>query len=143
MSGQIDSMKNELTLDAALENLDAVQSFVAQRLEAADCPIKTQMQVEVVVEEVFVNIAQYAYVPRTGEATVGVELSGDPAAVTLRFRDRGIPYDPLARQDPDITAPAEERQIGGLGILMTKKLMDEVRYEYRDGQNILTLKKNL
>ena len=70
-----------------------------------------------------------------------MELSGDPAAVTLRFRDRGIPYDPLARQDPDITTPAEERQIGGLGILMTKKLMDEVRYEYRDGQNILTLKK--
>ena len=63
MTGQIDSMKNELTLDATLENLDAVQSFIAQRLEAADCPIKTQMQVEVVVEEVFVNIAQYAYVP--------------------------------------------------------------------------------
>ena len=135
--------KTELTLAAALENLDTVQSFVAEALERAGCPLRTQMQIEVAVEEIFVNIAQYAYAPETGDVTVFAEVSGDPAVLTLRFSDGGIPYDPLARQDPDIGLPAEERDIGGLGVYMTKQFMDELHYEYRDGRNVLTMKKTL
>lgn len=139
----IGGLSRELTLEALPENLPRVQSFVAELLEKAACPMKTMMQIDVIVEEVFVNIAHYAYGPEHGKAAVRAEISGDPAAVTITFADRGMPYDPLAREDPDVTLPAEQRQIGGLGIFMTKKMMDEVRYEYRDGQNILTLKKKL
>lgn len=138
-----DPGKNEMKIEAAVDNLGPVQAFIEERLEAADCPMKTQMQIGVAVEEIFVNIAMYAYAPGTGEAIVEVELSDDPAAVTIVFKDRGTPYDPLARLDPDITSSAEDREIGGLGVFMTKKLMDEVLYEYKDGQNILTLKKKL
>ncbi len=72
-----------------------------------------------------------------------VEVSEDPVTVTITFIDHGVPYDPLAKQDPDLTLSADDRQIGGLGIFMTKKIMDDVAYEYKDGQNILTLKKQL
>ena len=134
---------DELELEAAAENLEDVQAFVAERLEAQDCPMKTQMQIAVAVEEIFVNIAHYAYAPDRGSATVRVEVSGAPVTVSITFVDHGMPYDPLARTDPDVTAPAEERPIGGLGVFMTKKLMDDLAYEYKDGQNILTMKKCL
>ena len=136
-------LSRELTLEALPENLPRVQSFVTQLLEEAACPMKTMMQIDVIVEEVFVNIAHYAYGTERGKAVVRAEISEKPPVVTITFADRGMPYDPLAREDPDVTLPAEQRQIGGLGIYMTKKMMDEVRYEYRDGQNILTLKKKL
>ena len=112
-------------------------------LEEADCPVKAQMQIGVAVEEIFINIANYAYAPDKGKATVCVEVSEEPVTVTITFVDHGVPYDPLAKADPDVTLPAVEREIGGLGIFMTKNLMDDVTYEYRDGKNILTLKKNL
>ena len=133
----------ELELEAVNENLDEVQAFVDEHLEAADCPMKAQMQIDVAVEEIFVNIASYAYHPEKGNAMVRVEVSEEPVEVTITFIDHGMPYDPLAREDPDITLPAEMRGTGGLGVFMTKKLMDDVAYEYVDGQNILTLKKNL
>ena len=136
-------LSRELVLDALPENLPRVQSFVTELLEEAACPMKTLMQIDVIVEEVFVNIAHYAYGTERGKAVVRAEISGKPPVVTITFTDRGMPYDPLAREDPDVTLPAEQRQIGGLGIYMTKKMMDEVRYEYRDGRNILTLKKKL
>ena len=101
------------------------------------------MQIELAVEEIFVNIANYAYAPEIGRATVRVSVSDDPLTVTITFIDCGVPYDPLKRSDPDVTLSAEEREIGGLGIFMTKKVMDEVAYEYKDGQNVLTLKKRL
>ena len=135
--------RNELELEATDENLAAVQAFVDERLEAADCPMKAQMQIGVAVEEIFVNIAHYAYAPDSGKATVRVEVSDAPVTVTITFVDHGTPYDPLAKADPDVSLPAQAREIGGLGIFMTKKLMDDVAYEYRDGQNILTLKKAL
>ncbi len=134
---------DELEIEAVKENLPEVQMFVEERLEAADCPMKGLMQISVAVEEIFVNIASYAYRPETGKAKVRVEVSGDPISVTITFVDHGIPYDPLAKEDPDTSLSAEEREIGGLGIFMTKQIMDDVAYEYRDGQNILTLKKNL
>ena len=134
---------NELEIEAVTANLDEVQSFVEEHLESTDCSMKDQMQIGVAVEEIFVNIASYAYQPENGKAMVRVEVSEDPVMVTITFIDNGMPYDPLAREDPDITLPAEKRGNGGLGIFMTKQLMDDVLYEYKDGQNILTLKKNL
>ena len=135
--------QNTLTIRAAAENLETVQTFVDECLEAVGCPMKAQMQIDVAVEEIFVNIASYAYAPGTGDATVCVELAEDGRAVTISFTDRGKAYDPLSRDDPDISLPAEQRDVGGLGILMTKKLMDELSYEYTDGQNVLTMKKKL
>ena len=134
---------SELLIEAAADKLPEVSAFVEEKLEDMGCPMKTQMQIGVAVEEIFINIASYAYAPETGTASVRVELCPDPRRVTITFTDQGIPYDPIAKEDPDVTLSAEERQIGGLGIFMTKKIMDEMRYEYRDGSNILTLVKNL
>lgn len=133
----------ELVIDALTDNLPQVLAFVDGELEAADCPMKIQMQIDIAVEEIFVNIARYAYSPEVGTATVRVEVMGEPPAVDITFIDGGVPYDPLAKADPDVTLSAEERQIGGLGIFMVKKSMDDVKYEYLDGHNILTLKKGL
>ena len=133
----------ELELEAKVENLSEVLAFVDEQLEAADCPMKIQMQIDIAVEEIFVNIAHYAYNPEVGTAIVRVEVLGDPPAVDITFIDKGIPYDPLAKADPDVTLSAEERQIGGLGIFMVKKSMDDVKYTYLDGHNILTIKKGL
>ncbi len=134
---------NELTLDATTENLDNVLAFVDERLEAVDCPPKVQMQIDVAVEELFVNIAHYAYKPNTGTATIRFEKTDDPLVAEITFINGGVPYDPLAKPDPDVTLSAEERQIGGLGIYMVKKSMDDVRYKYEDGKNILTIRKVL
>jgi uncharacterized protein (TIGR02172 family) len=134
---------NELEIEAETENLTQVQTFVDERLEAAACPFKAQMEIDLAVEEIFVNIATYAYAPNRGKAVVKVEVSQDPVSVTITFLDHGIPYDPLSKEDPDVSLPAEEREIGGLGIFLTKQVMDQVAYEYRDGQNILTLKRTL
>lgn len=134
---------DKLTVEAKTENLEEVLGFVDRHLEAMDCSPKVSVQIDVAVEELFVNIAHYAYSPGTGSATIGVEILKDPAAIAITFTDRGKPFDPLAKEDPDITLSAEERQIGGLGIYMVKKSMDEVVYEYKDGQNILRIKKNL
>ena len=133
---------DELILPARVENLEEVQAFVAEHI-GEDCSPKTQMQLDLAVEEIFVNIASYAYAPGEGEAALRVEVSDEPRTVTLTFRDRGVPYDPLAREDPDVSSLAADRQIGGLGVFLTKQVMDEVRYEYKDGQNVLTLKKVL
>ena len=133
----------ELTTEAKTDNLEQVINFVNSQLEAADCSMKAQMQIEVAVEELFVNVAHYAYVPGTGDVTVNIEIEGDPAVARITFTDSGIPYDPLAKEDPDVTLSAEDRAIGGLGIFMVKKSMDSIDYEYKDGQNILTLKKTV
>lgn len=134
---------SELNIDAKTENLDKVLAFVDQHLEERGCAVQVQMQIDVAVEELFVNIAQYAYAPDTGVATIRVELQEDPLVVVITFIDNGIPYNPLAKEDPDITLSAEERPIGGLGIYMVKKSMDDMSYEYKDGQNILRIKKQL
>ncbi|MBP0981999.1 MAG: ATP-binding protein [Oscillospiraceae bacterium] len=133
----------ELTIEATVENIIPVTEFVDAQLEALGCPITAQMQIDVAIDELFANIANYAYTPDVGPATVRVEVEEDPLAVVITFIDKGIPYDPLAKEDPDITLSAEEREIGGLGIFMVKQTMDEISYEYKDGQNILTIKKNL
>ena len=133
----------ELVIDALTDNLPQVLSFVDEQLEAAQCPVKIQMQIDIAVEEIFVNIAHYAYEQEVGTAAVRVEVTNEPPAVQITFIDQGIPYDPLAKADPDVTLSIEERQIGGLGIFMVKKTMDDVEYKYLDGHNVLTLKKGL
>ena len=133
----------ELTIAATVENIETVTNFVNEQLEALDCPIKAQMQIAIAIDELFGNIAHYAYNPEIGKATVRVEVIEDPLAVTITFIDNGVPYDPLAKADPDTTLSAEEREIGGLGIYMVKKSMDDITYEYKDGQNILTIKKKI
>ena len=133
----------ELTIAAKVENIEAVTDFVNEQLEALDCPMKAQMQIDIAIDELFGNIAHYAYNPEIGKATVRVEVTEDPLAVVITFIDNGVPYDPLAKADPNTTLSAEEREIGGLGIFMVKKTMDEITYEYKDGKNILAIKKNL
>ena len=133
----------ELTISARLENIETVTAFVDEQLEEMGCPMKAQMQIDIAIDELFSNIAHYAYTPDTGEATVRVEVTESPLAVIITFIDHGVPYDPLAKEDPDTTLSAEERQIGGLGIYMVKKSMDEIAYRYQDGQNILMTKKQL
>ena len=133
----------ELTVVATVENIETVTDFVNEQLEALDCAMKAQMQIDIAIDELFGNIAHYAYNPEVGSATVRVEVIEDPLAVTITFIDNGVPYDPLAKADPDTTLSAEERDIGGLGIYMVKKSMDDIIYEYKDGQNILTIKKSL
>ena len=131
----------ELTIPAQVERLPEALGFLERELEAVGCPPKAQTQLVVAAEEIFVNIARYAYAPGTGEATLRLEITEEPPAATVTFLDSGVPFNPLEKPDPDVTLPAEDREIGGLGIFMTKKVMDEVRYEYRDGKNVLAIKK--
>ena len=133
----------ELEIPALVEKLSEVQDFIGEFLEENDCSMKARMAIDVCVEEIFVNIAHYAYAPETGEAKVRVEVSDDPPEAAITFIDSGRPFDPLSKEDPDVTLSAEERDIGGLGIYMTKKMMDDVSYEYKDGCNILLIKKAL
>ncbi len=133
----------ELTVTATIENIAAVTAFIDDQLEKLDCPMKTMLQVNVAIDELFGNIANYAYVPDTGAATVRVEILEKPLAVVITFIDNGVPFDPLKKADPDITLSAEERGIGGLGIYMVKKTMDDISYEYINGQNILKIRKNI
>lgn len=136
-------MMSELTIEARVENLGRVLAFVDENLEALNCPPKTQMQLDVAVEELFVNIASYAYADGVGTATVRFSFDEASRTAALTFLDSGVPYDPLAKEDPDVTLSAEERQIGGLGIYMVKKSMDRIDYAYRDGRNVLRIEKRL
>ena len=133
----------EFETTALKENLPKVLAFVDGQLASLGCSRKIIMQIDIAVEEIFVNIASYAYNPEVGPAVICTEITEDPLAVVISFVDSGKPYDPLAKPDPDIHLPASERRIGGLGIFMVKKSMDDVTYEYKDGQNIFTIKKNI
>ena len=133
----------ELTLEAKVANLQQVLDFVDENLKSMRCPMKILMQIDVAVEEIFVNVASYAYTPNTGSVTIRMDLQEKPRAVVITFIDSGIPYNPLAKEDPDVSLSAEERSIGGLGIFMVKKTMDKMEYEYTDKQNILKMYKNI
>lgn len=132
-----------IEVDATLENLPKVMEFVDQNLEELDCDMKSQMKIDISVEELYVNIAHYAYHDAIGKATITFEYLEDSQSVRIQLMDRGIHYDPLAKEDPDITLSAEEREIGGLGILMVKKNMDDVQYQYLDGQNVTSIFKRI
>ena len=143
---RVDSLtfrRNEIEVEAVSQNLPKVMTFIEAHLDDIKCTMKEKMQISLAVEEIFVNIAHYAYYPDKGTATVRIEVQGDPVTVMITFVDQGVPYDPLKSKEPDVTLSAEEREIGGLGIFMVRKSMDDVIYEYRDGSNILKLKKEL
>lgn len=164
-----------ITVPATLEALPTVLDFITQILDTNACAPAAQAVIEIAAEEIFVNIAHYAYpdavkpasapaaaanafplplnpvtdnspstlVPAPGQATITCTLTPSPPAITIRFTDVGVPYNPLAKPDPDITLDSEARQIGGLGIYMVKNSMDDIQYEYHNNQNILTIKKYL
>ena len=133
----------ELTVDAVVNNIEVVTDFVNEELDKHDCLMKARMQIDVAIDELFGNIAHYAYDNGTGSATVRIEVTEEPLAVILTFIDSGKPFNPLERPEPDTTLSAQERAIGGLGIFLVKKTMDEVVYRYEDGHNILSIKKML
>ena len=130
--------------EAADENLEAVNDFIHEQIKPFSCQSQTLFQIDLAVEEIYVNIAHYAYSPDKGTVQIdcSVEKTADaPAKVTVSFTDSGKAFNPLEKPDPDITLSVEEREIGGLGIFLTKKYMDSVLYERKDNQNILTLTK--
>ena len=133
----------ELTVDAVVENIETVTAFVNAELEAIGCSMKIQIQLDVAIDELFGNIAHYAYGDDRGTATVQIAFDEDLHTVTLTFIDSGIPFDPLKKDDPDTTLSAKERSIGGLGIFLVKKTMDQMEYRYEDGHNILSITKKL
>ena len=133
----------EITLKAVIESIPQATSFVDEQLEAIECPMKAQMQLDVAIDELFCNIASYAYGAGEGEATLRFEY--DPAArrVILSFIDEGIPFNPLKSAEPDVSLSAEERAIGGLGIFLVRKTMDGMAYRRENGKNILTIQKQI
>ena len=133
----------EITVDAMIENMNTVTAFVDDFLDQIACPMKSRIQINIVIDEIFGNICHYAYKDSVGAVTVRVESGNTPKAVFLTFTDNGIPYNPLDTEDPDITLSSEERKIGGLGIYLVKKNMDEMKYEYVNQQNSLWMEKRL
>ena len=131
------------TFPAKVEALSDVLGFVDRTLELYECPMKTQVAICVAIEEVFVNVAHYAYGGGEGDVTLGIGFDEGSRTITFRMADKGVPFDPLAKPDPDITLSAEDREIGGLGIFITKKTMDEVTYAYENDENILTMIKKI
>lgn len=132
----------EIILPARLDSWEQVYDFLNENLDRMNCSKKVRTQVLVAAEEIYVNIARYAYKEEDGIVSVKITRSEETGQITITFTDNGIRYDPLKRENPDITLSAEERQIGGLGIYMVKQMMDEVKYRYEDGKNILTIRKS-
>ena len=134
----------EITVDAAVDQIPVVTAFVNAQLAELGCSERVRIQVDVAIDELFGNIARYAYDPDTGPATVRVDVEEDPLCVIISFIDQGIPFNPLAKEMPDTTGmKARERPIGGLGLFMVKQTMDDVAYAYEDGKNILTIRKKI
>lgn len=133
----------ELTIEAAVENIEVVTDFITAELEKLGCPMKAQTQISIAIDELFGNIANYAYSPDVGKATVRFEVEEEPLAVIITFIDNGKPFNPLEQKEPDTTLSAQERKVGGLGIFLVKKTMNLVEYEYKNGQNVLKIKKNI
>ncbi len=132
----------KIVIEARRENLDQVLGFMDAHLERRDCPMKVMLQLDIAVEELFVNIANYAYGDQVGQAVIQLQEEHDPEGISITFIDEGMPFDPLAKPDPDVTLGAMDRSVGGLGIYMVKKSMDDMKYRYEDNRNILTIRKN-
>ena len=131
----------KIRVAATKENLETVTAFLDEILDEKDCPLKVRLQIDLALEEMYINIANYAYTPKIGEMELRVAFDEAGRELTMVLIDSGIPYDPLAKKDPDVTLSAEKRKIGGLGIYLVKKTMDSMAYERRDGKNIVTMKK--
>lgn len=134
---------NSSTFPAHLDNLAPIVEFVETELDEHDCPPKAMFQIEVAIEEIFVNIVNYAGLTSNEGVEVRCEVLTDPLRVVIQFLDDGTPFDPLAKEDPDITPEGTENREGGLGIFMVKQMMDDVAYAYENGKNTLTIQKHL
>ncbi len=134
---------SSITLPAAVENIGKITAFIEGKLEERDCPLKKAMEISMAVDEIMANVAMYAYAPGTGDVTVQFGFEEESRTVSVTFIDGGIAFDPLAKEDPDVTLPAEERKIGGLGIFLVKKTMDEVTYKRENDRNILCIRKKI
>lgn len=134
----------KLIVPAKLKELDKVLEFINSELESHGCSMKSQLQIDMAVEEIYANIAQYAYPShQDGKAAICCTIEGVPMQATIQFIDHGVPYNPLEKKDPNVSLSAEDRQIGGLGIFLVKKSMDNVQYEYTNGKNVLTIDKKI
>lgn len=132
-----------ITVETTVENIEKATDFINSELEELECPMKYQIQIDVAIDELLGNIVRYAYGDATGEATVVFSADDEQRSVTITFIDTGMPYDPLSREDPDVTLSADERSIGGLGIFLVKKTMDKMEYKFEDGKNILAITKKI
>ena len=131
------------TFPATTDELSTVLSFVEEKLKEYKCAKRTKTAICVAIEEVFVNIARHAYNGMAGDVSISIAFEEKNRVITFCIKDKGVAFNPLQKPDPDITLSAQERKIGGLGIFMTKKTMDSVTYEYKDGENVLTLMKKI
>ena len=133
----------EWTFEASIDRIPWLTEQVDGLLESLDCPMRAQMQIDVAIDELLANIASYAYGTGKGEVTVRFDFEPGDRTVVLTFIDSGIPYDPLAKPDPDVTLEVDKRSVGGLGIFLVKKTMDDMTYARLDGRNVLTIHKRI
>lgn len=133
--------EKEIILDATVENIAVATDFLEKCLSETNCPKQVRVQMNIAMDELLGNIVRYAYGEADGQAVIRFELEKHPEAVCVIFIDRGIPYNPLEKKDPDIALPAKERKVGGLGIYIVRQFMDEMEYERNDGQNRLLIRK--
>ena len=133
----------EITVKAAIANMPLVIGLAEEVLEQAGCSMRVQMQIDVAIDELFGNVAHYAYPDGEGDAVIQCGVDPETRVFTFVLKDRGIPFNPLDRPEPDVTLPAKDRKIGGLGIFLAKKTMDELTYRWEDGFNILTAQKKI
>ena len=132
-----------MTLLATKENWIVVMVAIETFLDDINCPVKKKFQILTASEEIYVNIASYSYGKDVGKVDITFDFDKTTKIFSISFVDNGVPYNPLEKEDTDITLSAEERKIGGLGIFMVKKIMDDVQYTYADGKNHLVLRKNI
>ena len=133
----------KLEIESTVDNLSTIMKFINAELDELCCLDHTRAQIKLAIDEIYGNICFYAYDSGTGPVTVCVESESEPAAIIISFIDKGTPYNPLEAEEPDLELSGEDRPIGGLGIFLVQSTMDDLSYEYKDGQNILTLKKIL
>ena len=135
----------ELEIDAVRDNLKTVFEFITDEIRSRTDDRKLIRQIKLCVEEIFLNITSYAYQPDTGSARIVIRIEGDPVPIRVfvSFMDSGHPFDPLSEGQPDLEAELEDRRVGGLGIFLVRNTVDEISYEYSDGQNILTFAKDI
>jgi anti-sigma regulatory factor (Ser/Thr protein kinase) len=136
-------MVNELEIDATLENLKSVNEFIKKILNENKCSKRDEMSLKMAIEEIYINIVNYAYTPNIGKVKINSEVKNDKFSIVLNFIDEGKPFNPLEQDEPDFDLDVEGRDAGGFGIFIVKDKVDDISYEYKDGKNILTIKKNL
>ena len=133
----------EFETKALINKIPEVTAFIDEELEKLGCSMKDQMQIDVAIDELFANIAHYAYGKQIGDVKVSFDFDPETRIASVTFTDSGIPFNPLENDDPDVTLSLEDREIGGLGIFLVKKTMHAIEYLRENGQNILTIKKTL